>query len=266
MKILCSLVLAGSLLLGAPLTAHAHFAMVIPSAPAVMEMGEADIQVDVKFWHPFDNAGMNMEKPAAFQVFANGRATDLLPALKEEKLREFKKWGLDYTIGRPGLYVFTLEPSPYWEPEEDKFIVHYTKAYVSAFGDDAGWEAPQGLKTEIVPLSNPTGLYAGGLFTGRVLMDGKPAPGSTVEVEWYPGEDKRGQAPVESMITLSLVADDNGVFSFAVPAGRSGWWGFAALNDADFKLQYEGQDKDVELGGLVWVYFHEMPDAIPYGE
>jgi cobalt/nickel transport protein len=93
-------------------------------------------------------------------------------------------------------------------------------------------------------------------------MDGKPVPGAPVEVEWYPGPDKQGRAPNESMITLSLVTDGNGVFSFAAP--KSGWWGFAALNGADFKLKQDGQEKDVELGAVVWAYFHAMKDAVPY--
>ena len=262
MKVFSSLALAGALLLGTVPAAQAHFGMVIPSTPTVMETPEADIVVDLKFWHPFENVGMDLEKPRKFQVFTGGQAVDLLPKLKEGKLRNFKKWTVDYKIDRPGLYVFAMEPAPYWEPEEDKFIIHYTKAYVNAFGDDEGWSEPVGLKTEIVPLTNPTTLYAGGLFTGRVLLDGKAVPGSEVEVEWYPGENKQGQAPNETMITQSLVADDNGVFNFAVP--RSGWWGFAALNDADYKLKESGQDKDVELGGVVWVYFHEMRNAAPY--
>lgn len=254
--------LTGALLLGSIPAAEAHFGMVIPSTPAVMETSDSDITVDVKFWHPFENTGMNMEKPKSFQVFTGGKAVDLLPRLRESELRGFKKWTADYNIDRPGLYVFATEPVPYWEPEEDKFIIHYIKTYVGAFGDDEGWNEPAGLKTEIVPLTNPTGLYAGGLFTGRVLLNGKPVPGSEVEAEWYPGENKQGQAPHDAMITLSLMADDNGVFSFAAP--RSGWWGFAALNDADYKLKNEGQDKDVELGGVVWVYFHEMKDAVDY--
>ena len=262
MKTLCYLALAACLLLGPTLTAQAHFGMVIPSTPTVMETSEANITVDVKFWHPFENAGMDMVKPKKFEVFTGDKSVDLLPKLKEGKLHNFKKWAVDYKIERPGLYVFALEPEPYWELEEDKFIIHYTKAYVSAFGDDEGWNEPVGLKTEIVPLTNPATLYAGGLFTGRVLLDGKPVPGSEVEVEWYPGADKQGQAPNEAMVTLSLVTDDNGVFSFAAPKG--GWWGFAALNDADYKLKQEGQDKEVELGGVVWVYFHEMKDATPY--
>jgi len=262
MKTFWALALAVTILFGAAPAARAHFGMVIPSTPAVMEMPEADLVLDIKFWHPFANIGMNMEKPKIFQVFTGGQAVDLLPKLKEGQLRNFKKWTVDYKTERPGLYVFTMEPAPYWEPEEDKFIIHFTKAYVSAFGDDEGWNEPVGLKTEIVPLTNPGTLYAGGLFTGRVLMDGKPVPNSEVEVEWYPGEDKQGQAPNETMVALSLVADDNGVFSFAAP--KSGWWGFAALNEADFKLKREGRDKAIELGGVIWVYFHDMKDAVPY--
>ena len=45
----------------------------------------------------------------------------------------------------------------------------------------------------------------------------------------------------------------SGVFSYAVP--WEGWWGFAALNDADFKIKKDGQDKDVELGAVLWTEF-----------
>ena len=55
---------------------------------------------------------------------------------------------LDYPLERPGTYVFAMEPQPYWEPAEDAFIVHYTKTYVTAYGDDEGWDTELGLKTE----------------------------------------------------------------------------------------------------------------------
>ena len=58
------------------------------------------------------------------------------------------------------------------------------------------------------------------------------------------------------MMILTTKADENGVFTFAVPV--SGWWGFAALTQADFHISYEGDNKDVELGAVIWVYFHEM--------
>ncbi|MEW5722604.1 MAG: DUF4198 domain-containing protein, partial [Thermodesulfobacteriota bacterium] len=126
---------------------------------------------------------------------------------------------------------------------------------VAAFGDDEGWDEPLGLKTEIVPLSKPYGLWAGNVFQGRVLLGGQVVPGAEVEVEYFSG-DTAGEAPSEFMVTQTIKADQNGVFTYAAP--KAGWWGFAALNPADFKLQHEGQDKDVELGAVIWVQFHEM--------
>ncbi|MBW2707277.1 MAG: DUF4198 domain-containing protein, partial [Deltaproteobacteria bacterium] len=77
-----------------------------------------------------------------------------------------------------------------------------------------------------------------------------------VEVEYYNNDGKAG-APTEYMITQTIKADQNGVFTYAVPA--AGWWGFAALSKADFKLQHNGEDKDVEIGAVIWVQFHDWP-------
>jgi cobalt/nickel transport protein len=57
------------------------------------------------------------------------------------------------------------------------------------------------------------------------------------------------------MITQTIKADQNGVFTYAAPA--AGWWGFAALSQADFKLDHAGEKKDVEIGAVIWVEFHE---------
>lgn len=241
---------------------YAHFGLLIPSAPTVMETKDATITLDAKFWHPFEGQGMNLEKPKSLSVYVDGKPSDLLPTLKETKEGAFKTWSLSYKIARPGLYEFVMEPHPYWEPEEDKFIIHYTKVYVDAFGDSEGWDKPTpGLKTEIVPKVKPGALYAGNVFVGQVLLDGKPVADGEVEIEWYPGPGKVGQAPYESMVTQVALTDSQGLFSFAAPA--EGWWGFAALNDADYKIAFEGKDKDVELGGVLWLYFHKFPPAVP---
>jgi cobalt/nickel transport protein len=58
------------------------------------------------------------------------------------------------------------------------------------------------------------------------------------------------------MITQTIKADANGVFTYAAPV--SGWWGFAALSSADYKLAHQGEEKDVELGAVIWVRFHDM--------
>jgi cobalt/nickel transport protein len=39
---------------------------------------------------------------------------------------------------------------------------------------------------------------------------------------------------------------------------RAGWWGFSALNEADWTLQHEGQDKGVEIGAVFWVHTRDM--------
>jgi cobalt/nickel transport protein len=151
-----------------------------------------------------------------------------------------------------------MEPKPYWEPAEDCFIIHYTKTVAAAFGDDEGWDHELGLKTEIVPLAKPYGLYAGNLFQGIVKFNGQPVPYAEVEVEYY-NQHGSAVAPTDYMITQTIKADGNGVFSYAVPS--SGWWGFAALNAADFKLKTpSGEAKDVELGAVLWVNFHDWQE------
>ncbi len=241
--------------------ARAHFGMIIPSQSTVMTPKEAALSLSLKFWHPFANTGMPMEKPVSFKVFHDAAATDLLPSLQESKERGMRVFTGAYTIKEPGLYAFVMEPAPYFEKEEDCFIIHYTKVYVDAFGDDEGWDKPLGLKTEIVPLVRPNALYAGNVFQGQVLIDGKPSAHAQVEVEWYPGPDAKGAAPYESMITQTVKADSNGVFTYAAPA--SGWWGFAALHTAAEKIRHEKTEKDVELGAVLWVRFLPWQGAAP---
>ena len=123
---------------------------------------------------------------------------------------------------------------------------------VTAFGDDDGWDGEAGLKTEIVPLSKPYGLYAGNIFQGIVKLDGKPAPYARVEVEFY-NENRVAEAPTDYMTAQTIKADGSGVFTYAAP--RSGWWGFAALSEADFTLEKNGEKKQVEVGAVIWVHF-----------
>ncbi|MDR2162146.1 MAG: DUF4198 domain-containing protein [Desulfovibrio sp.] len=248
-------------LLAFPQAASAHFGMVIPSRPSVATTKDAGITLTLRFWHPFVNEGMNLDRPKAFSVFADGASFDLLPALRKTSEQGLATWTAAYTLSRPGLYAFAMEPVPYFEKEEDCFIIHYTKVYVDAFGDDEGWDKPLGLKTEIVPLIRPGGLYAGNTFQGQVLLDGKPVPRAEVEIEWYPGPTLRGKAPAEGLITQTVRADAGGVFIYTAP--RAGWWGFAALNEADNKLPWQGEEKSVELGAVLWVHFYPLLAPAP---
>ncbi len=234
--------------------ALAHFGMVIPS-DNILEPKTKSVQLDLSFSHPFEMIGMELDKPKAFFMVTGDKKTDLLPSIKESKVMDHSSWTTNVAIKRPGVYSFIMEPTPYWEPAEDVHIIHYTKTIIAAFGDDQGWDEPVGVATEIVPLTRPFGNYAGNSFTGQVLLKGKPVPGAEVEVELY-NEDKKLVAPSDYHVTQVVKADKNGVFTFACP--QAGWWGFAALNEADYTIKDpEGKEKGVELGAVLWTYMDE---------
>lgn len=232
--------------------APAHFGMVIPSDNMIMPDENRTIDITLSFSHPFESVGMPLERPAEFYVFKDGKTTDLLNDLKPAKVMDEQAWKSSFSVRQPGSYTFVMEPKPYWEPAEDCFIIHYTKTVTAAFGDDDGWDSELGLKTEIVPLSKPFGLYAGNVFQGIVKLNGKAVPYAEVEVEYY-NQNKAAKAPTDYMVTQTVKADQNGVFTYAAPV--AGWWGFAALNTSDEKISYKGEAKDIELGAVLWVRF-----------
>jgi cobalt/nickel transport protein len=249
------MVLIGMLcLLIAAEPARSHFGMLIPSDSMVMQEDSRTLKLTLSFSHPFEMVGMELVKPKAFDVLTGGKNQDLLGSLEKTQVMAHTAWQASYPVKRPGVYVFYMEPEPYWEPAEDSFIIHYTKTVVAAFGDDEGWDAEIGLKTEIIPLSKPFGLYAGNVFQGIVKLNGKAVPYAEVEVEYY-NVAKKVKAPTAYMITQTIKADQNGVFTYAAPF--AGWWGFAALNKADFTLNHAGETKDVELGAVIWVEFQD---------
>jgi cobalt/nickel transport protein len=233
----------------------AHFGVIIPSDDIISKEDKKDITLQIKFIHPFEGHYMNMEMPKAFGVMVDGNKQDLLQTLKKNVVKGFTTWETSYKIKKPGDYVFFVEPAPYWETAEESFIIHYTKVVVDALGLEEGWDNELGLKTEIVPLTRPYGLWAGNVFQGIVKVDGKPVPYAEVEVEYY-NEGGKIKAPDEPYITQVVKSDANGIFSYAMP--KAGWWGFAALNTADFKLKHEDKEYPVEIGAVLWVKTREM--------
>ncbi len=237
----------------------AHFAMIIPSTDNIASPDQKELNLMIQFTHPFEGGPvMQMDKPDKFGVVMGGDRTDLLKDLKEKKVDGKSVWEAKYNVKKPGDYAFYLVPKPYWEPAEDKFIIHVTKVIVDAFGAEEGWDESiadaAGLPVEIIPLTRPYSLYAGNVFTGQVFKDGKAVPNAEVEVEWWgKGETK---AATDSHVTQVVKADDNGIFSFAMP--KAGWWGFAALMEADEKMKKDGEEKTVELGAVIWVNAYPM--------
>ncbi len=237
----------------------AHFAMIIPSSDVVEQPAPKELVLDLQFTHPFAGGPqMQMDKPRKFGVIFDDKKEDLLPNLSEKKKDGKSVWQTKYSISKPADYVFFLEPAPYWEPTEDKYIVHYTKVIVDAFGAEQGWDqsiakAAQ-IPVEIIPLSRPYSLYSGNVFSGQVMKNGEPVSGAEIEIEWWgKGQTK---APTDSHITQLTKADKNGVFHFGLP--KAGWWGFSAIMDSDQPMKKDGEDKKVETAAVIWVYAHSM--------
>ncbi|HID70792.1 MAG TPA: DUF4198 domain-containing protein [Desulfobacterales bacterium] len=251
MKLLNTTLLSVILLFTIIQSAQAHFGMIIPAEPVVTPE-KRTIQLKISFSHPFEETGMDLMKPEQFYVVKDREKTDLTTNLHEARIMDHLGWQAAFPVKRPGVYHFVMEPFPYWEPTEDIFIVHYTKVIIPAFGSEDGWDQPLGLATEIVPLLRPFGNYAGNTFTGQVLLADKPVPGAGVEVELY-NQNQQVKAASPYHITQVIKADSTGVFSFTCPV--SGWWGFSALNIADYTLKNpEGEEKKVELGAVLWTY------------
>lgn len=239
------------------LPAYAHFGVLMPGSELV-NRPKTPLELTLAFCHPVEQNGMNLAKPEAFDVWQNGKKTSLLNTLKETQVLKHEAWKSTFTVTRPGTYTFAFTPKPYWEPAEDKFIVHYTKVVVGAMGDEEGWEKPLGLPAEIVPLTRPFANWAGAEFRGRVLFDGKPAPeGTPIEIEFWNGS--KAKLPNDYLITLQAVTGANGEFAFTAPF--AGWWGFAALGDAP-KMAKDGKMKDVERGAVLWTHFTKVPSQL----
>ncbi|MEW5423030.1 DUF4198 domain-containing protein [Amorphus sp. 3PC139-8] len=229
--------------------AMAHFQELIPSRDVLPEGGE--VTVDMVFTHPFDGGPvMTMKKPARLGVYSGGEVVDLLPKITETSQEGVTAWSVTDTLVEPGASIFFVEPQPYWEPAEGKFIVHYTKTVVDSYASGEGWDDLVGLPVEIQPLTRPTGVWAGNVFSGVVLKSGEPVPFAEIEVEFI--NDGSVEAPNDAFVTQVIKADANGTFTYAMP--RAGWWGFAALLEGDEAMTSpEGEQVPVELGALMWV-------------
>jgi cobalt/nickel transport protein len=160
-----------------------------------------------------------------------------------------------HALAEPGAAIFFVEPQPYWEPAEGKYIVHYAKVVVDSYASGEGWDELVGLPVEIRPLTRPTGLWTGNVFSGVVLKDGAPVPFAEVEVEFI--NDGSVTPPNDAFVTQVITADANGTFTYAMP--RGGWWGFAALIEGDTPMTSpEGEQVPVENGALMWVKATDM--------
>jgi cobalt/nickel transport protein len=231
----------------------AHFQEIIPSADVLPEGGE--VRFDLVFTHPMERGPvMEMARPQRVGMVRDGATVDLSGSLAAVDVGGKTAWRLATRLVGPGAGVFFVEPKPYWEAAEKKWIVHYAKVVVDAFASGEGWAASVGLPVEIEPLVRPTGLWTGNLFRGIVRRDGEPVPFAEIEVEW--ANDGSVTPPNDAFLTQVIKADERGAFAYAMP--RAGWWGFAALVDGPEAPGPDGKPAPTERGGLIWVKTTDM--------
>lgn len=238
-----------------PTAAVAHFQEILPSTDRFGPESDA-LSIALVFTHPMDQGPvMDMARPVRFAVQTETGVADLSDTLVRDVSDGATTWRADYRPEGPGAYAFFVEPAPYWEPAEGKSIIHYAKVIVDAYDWGADWDRLADLPVEIEPLARPYGLWTGNVFSGIVRQDGEPVPFAEIEVEWV--NDGSVTAPGDAFVTQVIKADGNGVFHYAMP--RAGWWGFAALLEADYTLpDPSGEAQPVELGGLIWVRAVDM--------
>ncbi|MGG7565122.1 DUF4198 domain-containing protein [Rhodovulum sp. DZ06] len=247
----------------APLPAQAHF--LLQHTPAALFDRPGDVPVKLVFWHPMAvGPAMDLERPREVFFVQRGLRTDLSDRLVETVFdgggEAATAWDLTLPVKRSGDYVLVTVPEPYFEEAEDKYIQQIAKTVFNRNGLPTDWDAPVGLKTEILPLTKPYNVIAGSTFTGRVLADGAPVAGAEIEVEFVAAEplmDGTGAAPATASAppggAIVVVSDADGEFTFGVP--RAGWWGFAALDVGPDK---EHDGKPLSQDAVLWIRAHGM--------
>jgi cobalt/nickel transport protein len=197
--------------------ARAHFLVLMPATDVVTTADGQTLHLDLLFTHPMEQGPvMEMGRPKQFGVLVGGERRDLLSTLAPRKIDGKTAYTCTTKVAAPGDYVFFVEPAPYWEAAEKKWIIHYAKVVVDVLGAEEGWDAMVGLPVEIEPLVRPFGLWAGNTFRGIVKHNGKPVPFATVEVE-YDNQGNRVKTPNDAFITQVVKTDGNGVFVYTMP-------------------------------------------------
>ena len=232
-------------------TAQAHFQKMIPSANVVDQDSGTQVTFDLTFTHPMTNGpAMEMVTPLQFGVQHNGEKIDLMSSLTAKTVDGKGAFDAKTTIKAPGGYAFYLEPVPYFEPAEGKYIIQYTKTVIDAFDAGEDWDQMVGFPVEIEPLTRPYGIWTGNVFSGMVRHNGDPVPFAEVEVEY--ANDGSVTLPNATFATQVIKADANGIFHYAMPKG--GWWVFAALiEDGTMAAPNSEEQVPVERGGVIWV-------------
>ena len=230
-------------------------------APAEAQINE-ELDVLITMMRPFQYEGLVMDMPQMFAVLRYDSATpikdgvaqperrDLLGDLEEIRYLNQKAWGANVALTKPGLYQFIIEGRPWWDAAHGRFLQHYVKTTLPVYGVERGWSLPVGQRFEIVPLARPFGLTAPAMFSGVVLMDGKPLAAASVRMARINTEKR--SVPTSWHEDIAARTNNKGEFAFVL--NQPGWWCCMASIPGDPLKGPDGQPKPLQLGALFWLY------------
>lgn len=236
-----------------------------PETPAVQE----EVDVLLSMMRPIQHEAVPVDMPQLFAVLrhdadaaspqggAQPERRDLLGDVEEIRYLDQKAWGANVALDRPGLYQFILEGRPWWDEERQIFLRHQAKVTLPVHGVDRGWNEPCGQSFEILPLTRPFGLTAPTLFSGRILLDGKPLAGAPVRMVRINADGAAFPTPWHG--ELAGVSNAAGEFSFVL--AQPGWWCCEALAAGEPLKGPDGELKPVERGALFWLFVENSPPA-----
>jgi len=248
-------------------SAEAHFQMLY--TPHLLHKKSGEVTFKMPFTHPAASGHvMAVDKPEAFYVIKKGKKTDLIDMVSEiewsSSIDKNQAYQASTKLRGLGDYVFIMQPSPYFEAEENLYIQQITKTIINVGNLPTDWNHDLGLTAEIVPLTKPYAIYEGGIFSGVVKSNGQPVPFAAIEVEFlnYLPDMEANEfsktptmmPPSDVFVTQTIYADANGTFHFSLL--KAGQWGFAALGIGEQKT-FKG--KPLSQDAVIWVQATKLP-------
>lgn len=252
--------------------ALAHFAMIIPESDYLDPGASDQVSLAIAFGHPAEGSLLGGDAPTTAGVVVDGEHQDLSNLLQAQEDDAGKQWwSLSHTVTEPGNHIFYANLPPYWEPAEDSYIQHLAKTIIAVGDGGDDWADALGSAyavAEIVPLTQPTGLFAGHTFRGQLLYQGQPVADAEVEIERCHWRNLSGNTlhyPTPLHEQQVVLTDDQGIFTISLPA--PGWWGIAGLVEDEHQEAITGEAlsiehpeygaKDVEIGAVLWIQVYQ---------
>ncbi len=255
MRRLCVLA-AGAVVLAGVATAEAHFSVLMPEKVSVAPRGS--VAVDYWVGHPYEHILANAAKPAElFAVAPGGDRQDLLAGVEQVGMKgqddkTFTAWRAKLKADQRGDYTLVAVSQPTVEDGRAHRAIVKAVVHARVQGD---WDRNVGLPAEFVPLTRPYGLRPGMAFQVRLLKNGQPLAGATVEFERYnPQPVAESDLPAEEYITYAVKTGPDGIATMSFP--QVGWWGITSEVDAG-AIEIDGKQAPLSYHPTYWLLVDE---------